>query len=195
MQYLNFFEPPQDCDNFDVLEVHRRRLSFVVKGRPGAIEVREVEAACKGCWVPWIGFLFGKSLGTEFAKDKWFFLMGTMIASLRELLQDSWSMMKRTSEEANHYGAFGRLCCRVCLFLTNKQRFSRDNVEYQSLTEIAAIFTKELKDGPPVAAPSETVVERSVDVLTASGTEKALLQNQHLKMGEMHHGWVDCLYL
>lgn len=114
--------------------------------------------------------------------------MGTMIASLRELLQDSWSMMKRTSEEANHYGAFGRLRCRACLFLTNKQRLSRENVEYQSLTEIAAIFTKELKDGPPVAAPSETVVERSVDVLTASGTEKALLQNQHLKMGEMHHG-------
>ena len=135
-----------------------------------------------------LGFLFGKSLGTEFAKDKCFFLMGTMIASLRELLQDSWSMMKRTSEEANHYGAFGRLCCRVCLFLTNKQRLSRENVEYHSLTEIAAIFTKELKDGPPVAAPSETVVERSVDVLTASGTEKALLQNQHLKMGEMHHG-------
>ena len=76
--------------------------------------------------------------------------MGTMIASLRELLQDSWSMMKRTSEEANHYGAIGRLRCRVCLFLTNRQRLSRENVEYQSLTEIAAIFTKELKDGPPV---------------------------------------------
>lgn len=95
--------------------------------------------------------------------------------------------MKKTSEEANHYGAFGRLRCRVCLFLTNKQRLSRENVEYQSLTDIAALFTKELKDGPPSAATEETVEERSIDVLKASGTEKALLQNQHLKMGEMHH--------
>jgi len=56
------------------------------------------------------------------------------------------------------------------------------------LTEIGVLFTKELKDGPPSAAPVETVEECSIDVLKASGAEKALLQNQHLKMGEMHHG-------
>ena len=107
---------------------------------------------------------------------------------LRDLLQDSWTMMKRTSDEAAYHGAFGRLCCRVCLFVTNKQKLSREKVEYETLQEIAALFTKELKEGPPAAPRKETAVEEErIDVLNASPTQKALLQNHQLKMGEMHH--------
>lgn len=95
--------------------------------------------------------------------------------------------MKRTSDEAAHHGAFGRLCCRVCLFVTNKQKMSREKVEYETLQEIAALFTKELKDGPQAAPKKETVEEKRIDVLNASGTQKGLLQNHQLKIGEMRH--------
>ena len=106
----------------------------------------------------------------------------------RNLLSKSWSLqLNSTATEANRFGAFGRLCVRTVLHVLNKQKVGRGPKGFENLQAIGELFAKELMghaaDAASVRATEDS--QQSVrDVLTASPQELALLQNQHMQIGE-----------
>ena len=106
----------------------------------------------------------------------------------RSLLSKSWELQsKSTATEANRFGAFGRLCVRTVLHVLNKEKVGREPKGFENLNAIGELFAKELMSHAPdaLSMTSTDDSQQSVkDVLTASAQELALLQNQHMQIGE-----------
>ena len=94
-------------------------------------------------------------------------------------LQGAWPIVaKSTVEDQNHsYKCFGRLCTRTTLFLVGKQKHSRESKSYEDLGQILEAFTQEM---------AKTHTCEAKEVLSASAQDMALIQNPHMKPGEVH---------
>lgn len=81
---------------------------------------------------------------------------------------------------------------RTILFVTNKQKWSREDQEYATLADIVQAFTNEIANPTANAAPkAASEPERKVtDVSKATPAEVALFQHPHLKIGSMPLGYV-----
>ena len=76
---------------------------------------------------------------------------------------------------------------RTVLHVLNKEKVGREPKGFENLQAIGELFAKELMghaaDAASVSATEDS--QQSVrDVLTASPQELALLQNQHMQIGE-----------
>ena len=103
-------------------------------------------------------------------------------------MSKSWALqLKSTATEANRFGPFGRLCVRTVLHVLNKEKVGREPKGFENLNAIGELYAKELM-GHESEAASHSVSDESQqsvrDVLKATPQELALLQNQHMQMGE-----------
>ena len=126
------------------------------------------------------------------------FFFGTCASQhLRQVLKDAWALyVASKSAESQTVGAFGRLCVRVCLHVLNKEKAGREPDGFEDLQQIAGKFAEDLQGMAHMqaeASASSTDIQVS-NVLSASKAELALLQNKHIKVGEMHPG-VSCKFV
>ena len=103
--------------------------------------------------------------------------------------------MASKSAESQTVGAFGRLCVRVCLHVLNKEKAGREPDGFEDLQQIAGKFAEDLQGMAPMQAEASSSTDIQVsNVLSASKAELALLQNKHIKVGEMQPG-VSCKFV
>ena len=102
--------------------------------------------------------------------------------------------------ELHYTKCFGKLTVRLLLFLTQKQKVSKEAKSWESMQDILKAFTEEAMN-PPVSsstAPEETATAAPLevqDMLKASPKEIAKVQNQRLKIGSMHLGVIFWVFL
>ena len=114
--------------------------------------------------------------------------MSEKIMSTETILADSWKVTQDPDLDLDHVTkAYGRLCVRSILFLVSKQKFSREDHEYQSMAEIVQAFGEEMKAKPSMALATHQDQEEMQVTDTSQATPKsmALLQNQHVKLHQM----------
>ena len=107
---------------------------------------------------------------------------------LEGVLKTSWG--KIDVSKPQHVQAYGKLAVRCVLFLLQKQKHGRDESMWTSFEEICEAFGLELISTPSSASassaaegPHGSVVR---NLLSASAAEVALLQHDHLKVGEKY---------
>ena len=99
--------------------------------------------------------------------------MSEKIMSTETILADSWKVTQDPDLDLDHVTkAYGRLCVRSILFLVSKQKFSREDHEYQSMAEIVQAF-------------GDQEEMQVTDTSQATPKSMALLQNQHVKLHQM----------
>ena len=110
---------------------------------------------------------------------------------IEDLLLGAWKQtlaVMKTGEGEKASFAFGKLSVRLILVLLAKQKHSRDTVEFDSFEEVVQRFTDELT-GRTISSSSHAGDEKKVvcrkvqDLLEASASDMALLQNPHLTLG------------
>eukprot|EP00435_Cladocopium_sp_Y103_P036891 s4034_g9.t1 len=120
--------------------------------------------------------------------------MSDKIKSTEKILADSWKVIQDPALDVDHVTkAYGRLCVRCILFLLSKQKFSREEHEYQNLPEIVQAFSDEMKARPSMTLANSLDEEELQVTDTSQATAKniALLQNQHVKLNQMHLGALE----
>ena len=122
--------------------------------------------------------------------------MSDKIKKAEKMLADSWQVTPAL--EMDHVTkAYGRLCVRSILFLLSKQKYAREEHEYQDLSEILQAFTNDMKAKPSVALanPADQEEMQVTDTSQATAKNMALLQNQHVKLNQMHLGFTkSCVH-
>ncbi|CAK9118179.1 unnamed protein product [Durusdinium trenchii] len=108
---------------------------------------------------------------------------------LEQILRGGWTQAKDVVDKSHAYSCFGRLCVRLVLFLVQKEKHSRDE-PYASSEDIVEKFSQELKGTLEHASGSArmTVAPSARNLLEASATELAFLQNAHIKLNSKHFG-------
>ena len=119
-------------------------------------------------------------------------IMCFMLGSLpRQLLLDGWQLMQKSPAKENvKVMAFGKMCCRGVLHVLGKEKQGREPDGFQSLQEIGILFSDALnkqvtRDASGPAQVQEIKIENLVG---ASPSKVALLQNEHLDKGKLHLG-------
>lgn len=102
-----------------------------------------------------------------------------------EQLQASWKVAG--SDQRGAMKAFGLMCVRTILFLVGKQKWPRETKTYKDLAAILVQFTTGMQGGS-TSLPEEDKPEAPTDFMAARPEDVALLQNKHMKKGELHHG-------
>lgn len=116
------------------------------------------------------------------------------------ILQDAWKTMgqliqaaegpNQKAQESHYQKAFGKLAVRTMLFLCQKQKHSKEGKSWASIPEILEQFTTDCQspEANKVSAPAvpETEASEVQDLLTATPATMALLQNRHLKIGQLY---------
>ena len=78
---------------------------------------------------------------------------------------------------------------RTMLFLTGKQKFSREDKDFESLESILGAFTEDMKKSKERTTGSQSKEELPVtDVVNAKPKELVLLQNSHIQIDGMRLG-------
>ena len=82
--------------------------------------------------------------------------------------------------------SFGKMAVRTILFLTAKQKMSRETTTYEDLAAILVQFTKDVQQGgiPTQAAKEEDL--KVTNVIDASPQVIAFLQAEHMKLNGLH---------
>lgn len=114
---------------------------------------------------------------------------------LEQILRGGWTQAKDVVDKSHAYSCFGRLCVRLVLFLVQKEKHSRDE-PYASSEDIVEKFSQELKGTLEHASGSArmTVAPSARNLLEASATELAFLQNAHIKLNSKHFGRFSCFH-
>ena len=117
---------------------------------------------------------------------------------LRTILADSWALLKASSiPENKKMACFGRLACRVCLHVMQKEKMGREVDGHKDLPAIAKLFTEELAGTAVLQAqPKSDKNDQKLEVcetLTMSKKSMALLQNGHIKEKEKQLGYGFCI--
>ena len=105
-----------------------------------------------------------------------------------KMLTDSWKTIQnclkdRSHSESHTNKCFGRMAVRTMLFLTGKQKFSREGKEFESLESILEAFTEDMKNPNEKNTGSQGREELPVtDVVNATPKELVLLQNSHIQI-------------
>lgn len=105
-----------------------------------------------------------------------------------KMLTDSWKTIQnclkdRSHSESHTNKCFGRMAVRTMLFLTGKQKFSREGKEFESLESILEAFTEDMKNPNEKNTGSQGREELPVtDVVNAKPKELVLLQNSHIQI-------------
>lgn len=94
------------------------------------------------------------------------------------------------AQESHYQKAFGKLAVRTMLFICQKQKHSKEGKCWASMPEILEQFTTDCRspEANKVSAPAvpETEASEVQDLLTATPATMALLQNRHLKIGQLY---------
>ena len=111
-----------------------------------------------------------------------------MACSFRQALADGWEVIqKSTAEQATKLAAFGRLCTRLTLHVLKKEKHGREPAGHESIS-ICTLFAADLAGGakPSRKEEAKPTVELEVkNVLASTPAELALLQNPHMKQGQL----------
>ena len=121
---------------------------------------------------------------------------------MESMLSDCWAMlqaMPQATEEENALYAhatkcYGRLSVRSTLLLLSKQKASRESSIWPDQASILAAFTREMSQRGSQPSPAQEASSASgsnmniTDTITASAEAVALLQNHHMKLGELKPG-------
>eukprot|EP00435_Cladocopium_sp_Y103_P017099 s4693_g4.t1 len=102
-------------------------------------------------------------------------------------LQASWKVAIAKPDQEAAMKCFGKMCVRTILFLVGKQKFSREAKTYKDLAEIVVQFTTDMAGTSTIQA-EEDKPQIPKDVMSAKPADVALLQNPHMKKGELQHG-------
>ncbi|CAE7576580.1 unnamed protein product [Symbiodinium sp. CCMP2592] len=105
------------------------------------------------------------------------------------LLKDAWVATQNAPlKDGERYTVFGRCCVRTVLYLSQKQKFGRENKEWNSLEEINQALATELlgpkgtsSSAAPTASPSKVA-----NLLEASPSTVAMMQHPHLEVGGLY---------
>jgi hypothetical protein len=94
--------------------------------------------------------------------------------------------------ELHNTKCFGKFTVRLMLFLTQKQKMSKETKSWDSMHDILAAFTQEVQDPPTSSSGTEEPATAEAlevkDILKASPKEVAQLQNHHMKIDALHLG-------
>ena len=117
----------------------------------------------------------------------------TMLAKAWETYQEL--VTKNSQMELHYTKCFGKFTVVLLLFLTQKQKVSKEAKSWDSMEDILKAFTEEVQNPPASSStgPGESATADPLevkDVLKASPKEIAQLQNQHLKIGSRHLGMI-----
>jgi hypothetical protein len=116
--------------------------------------------------------------------------MAKSVLEAEGMLQDAWEVIQsRMSQDAkaeSHlHKCYGLLCIRTVLFLTGKQKLSREpSKKFEDIQQILENFTSELQ-GVPAQEIQNTKSESVADVVNAAPSAVALLQNSHMRLHEV----------
>ena len=102
-------------------------------------------------------------------------------------LQASWKVAKAGADQEAAMKCFGKMCVRSILFLVGKQKWSKEAKTYKDLSDILVQFTNDMQGGS-TSQPEEGKPQTPTDAMSAKPEDVALLQNKHMKKGELHHG-------
>ena len=124
------------------------------------------------------------------------------------ILLNAWETMQELvaaspSQENHYHRCYGKLAVRTILFITGKQKMSREKMPWKDLASILKIFSEEAKATPAQvlqeaeeSSSSQKEPMKVEVVLSASPKALAMLQNPHLKQNGMHHSLTKvCVYL
>ncbi|CAL1171611.1 unnamed protein product [Cladocopium goreaui] len=108
-----------------------------------------------------------------------------------QALADGWEVIqKSTAEQATKLAAFGRLCTRLTLHVLKKEKHGREPAGHESINAICTLFAADLAGGAKPSVRKEeakpTVELEVKNVLASTPAELALLQNPHMKQGQLY---------
>ncbi|CAL1153508.1 unnamed protein product [Cladocopium goreaui] len=108
-----------------------------------------------------------------------------------QALADGWEVIqKSTAEQATKLAAFGRLCTRLTLHVLKKEKHGREPAGHESISAICTLFAADLAGGAKPSVRKEeakpTVELEVKNVLASTPAELALLQNPHVKQGQLY---------
>ncbi|CAL1159306.1 unnamed protein product, partial [Cladocopium goreaui] len=108
-----------------------------------------------------------------------------------QALADGWEVIqKSTAEQATKLAAFGRLCTRLTLHVLKKEKHGREPAGHESISAICILFAADLAGGAKPSVRKEeakpTVELEVKNVLASTPAELALLQNPHVKQGQLY---------
>ena len=117
----------------------------------------------------------------------------TMLAKAWETYQEL--VTKNSQMELHYTKCFGKFTVRLLLFLTQKQKVSKEAKSWDSMADVLKAFTEEVQNPPASSStgpgePATADLLEVKDVLKASPKEIAQLQNQRLKIGSRHLGMI-----
>ncbi|CAE7527615.1 bglB, partial [Symbiodinium pilosum] len=106
--------------------------------------------------------------------------------------------MQSKANAGNHsthlHRCFGKLCVRAILYLTRKQKYSREKTNWSNLEDILQAFTQEVQGLPSqdqaadAATNSSSNQEVVADLSAASAATVAMMQNSHMYTMPKEHG-------
>ena len=111
------------------------------------------------------------------------------------MLTDAWKTIESCHGDGGHSEShtnkcFGRMAVRTMLFLTGKQKFSREDTDFESLESILGAFREDMKNPKDRTTGSQSKEELPVtDVVNAKPKELVLLQNSHIQIDGMCLGY------
>ena len=82
--------------------------------------------------------------------------------------------------------SFGKMAVRTILFLTAKQKMSRETTTYEDLAAILVQFTKDVQQGGIPTQPVKEEDLKVTNVIDASPQAIAFLQAEHMKLNGLH---------
>lgn len=111
--------------------------------------------------------------------------------SMEDILKNAWEHCQQRNSDGARM-AWGKLGCRVVLHILGKEKHSRDP-PFESVEDIVKMFGDEVQGSSAQSAAASSNAETGQgpevkDLLSASSSELALLDNPHLKLG----GFYQC---
>lgn len=107
------------------------------------------------------------------------------IEELEAKLQASWKIAIIHADQKKATEAMGKLMIRSILLLLNKQKHSRESIQFEDQTAVLEAFSQEMTSSGPASfnAPAGAEEEeKPTDVMAASSKEIALMQYPHIKL-------------
>ncbi len=112
------------------------------------------------------------------------------VAKAESILCDAYqffhTMQGSHEQESRFIKCLGRLNVRTILFLTQKQKQSRENKTWDSLADILQAFSDELHPSESATASSSSQSMIVCNAISASPKTLAMLQNIHMKLGNLY---------
>ena len=121
------------------------------------------------------------------------------VTKAESILADCWKVvqasMQSKANAGNHsthlHRCFGKLCVRAILYLTRKQKYSREKTNWSNLEDILQAFTQEVQGLPSqdqaadAATNSSSNQEVVADLSAASAATVAMMQNSHMQLHQL----------